>query len=426
MTLQSRIIRCSAILASALAIASCSEKLENDAGCPILCPDQSGAVQNVTLDAVILDTTIASISGLGTEQGLLIASRGDSLDTRAIIRYDSLPARYQPNASDTTTAAVSLVDSAYLAMRVDTSSLKMTDPVTLEAYDVDTTYTDPAVADTSTAVILQLFRPDRLIGSQVYTKTQLSDTLRFFISNAVVLNKAQTGGRLRIGLRAKSTTSTQIRIYSAEAGAATRLFYRVSADTAIHPFLFTPYSKTPSGAPILAANLADYTVIAKSPAPAPPTTLNTGGLPPRRVYFRFNIPSVIVDSSTVIRAALLLTQIPNRAIDPQDTVFVTAALVLAGKVVTDPARASQILAEIQLEPVRMAVGDSGTRAIELAPAFGFWHNLNAEATPRAIVLRSVFEGISPLEARFFSMEAAAGLRPKLQISYVRHVPLGLP
>jgi len=424
--LQTRIIRCSAILASALAIASCSEKLENDAGCPILCPDQSGSVQNVTLDAVVLDTTIASLSGLGTEQGLLIASRGDSLDTRAIIRYDSLPARYQPNASDTTTAAVSLVDSAYLAMRVDTSSLKMTDPVTLEAYDVDTTYTDPTVADTSTAVILSLFRPDRLISSQVYTRAQLTDTLRFPISNAVVLKKTQTGGRLRIGIRAVSTTSTQIRVYSAEAGAATRLFYRVSAETAIHPFLLTPHSNTPSGAPILAANLADYTVIAKSPAPAPPTTLNTGGLPPHRVYLRFDIPSVIVDSSTVIRAAVVLTQIPNRAIDPKDTVYVAPALVLAGKVVTHPAHASQILAEIQLESGRFAVGDSGARTIELAPAFGFWHNLNADATPRAIVLRSLFEGISPLEARFFSMEAPAALRPKLQISYVRHIQLGLP
>ncbi len=379
MKLQTRIIRCSAILASALAIASCSEKLENDAGCPILCPDQSGSVQNVTLDAVVLDTTIASLSGLGTEQGLLIASRGDSLDTRAIIRYDSLPARYQPT-----------------------------------------------VADTSTAVILSLFRPDRLISSQVYTRAQLTDTLRFAISNAVVLKKTQTGGRLRIGIRAVSTTSTQIRVYSAEAGAATRLFYRVSADTAIHPFLLTPHSNTPSGAPILAANLADYTVIAKSPAPAPPTTLNTGGLPPHRVYLRFDIPSVIVDSSTVIRAALILTQIPNRAIDPKDTVYVAPALVLAGKVVTDPAHASQILAEIQLESGRFAVGDSGARTIELAPAFGFWHNLNADATPRAIVLRSLFEGISPLEARFFSMEAPAALRPKLQISYVRHIQLGLP
>ena len=427
MNLKSRFITGALAIASAALLASCSEKLENQAGCPILCPDQGGDVINVTLDATTLDTTVVSASGVGTEQGLLIASRGDSLDTRAIIRFDTIPGRFAPKAADTTTVAVTEVDSAYLAMRVDTASLKITGALTLEAYDVDTTLTnDSTVADTLTAPLLKLFRPDRLIGSATYTRAQVLDTLKYPISTAAILAKAKSGKRLRIGLRAVSSSSAQIRIFSAEAGAAPNLYYRVSPDTAIHPFLLSPYSKTPVNQSIVAAHLGDYTIIAKSPAPAPPQTLNMGGLPARRIYLRFNIPAEIVDSATVVRAALLLTQIPNRTIDPGDSVTVAPALVLAAQAVTDPTKASQILAEISLSPLSFAVGDSGIKTVELAPVFGFWRGTDPVSTPRAIVLRSLYEGISPLQARFFSREAAPALRPKLQISYIRRNPLGLP
>ncbi|MDQ6719134.1 MAG: hypothetical protein M3Z17_12415 [Gemmatimonadota bacterium] len=427
MKLQPRIIFGLAAIVSAAVLASCSEKLTTEAGCAGVCPDQGGTVENVTLDATTLDTTVASVSGVGTESGLLIAARGDSLDTRAIIRFDTIPARFAPLASDTTTQAVTRVDSAFIAMTVDTSALKLTGSVTIEAYDVDTTVTsDATVADTLTAPLLKLFRPDRLIGSQTYTRAQILDTLRYFISNAAVLDKAKSGKRLRIGLLAKSPSSVQIRVYSVESGAGPHLYYRVSPDTAIHPFLLSPSSKTPVGQSIVAAHLSDYTIIAKSPAPAPPQTLNMGGLPPTRVYMRFDIPKYIVDSSTVVRAALVLTQIPNRTIDPGDSVIVVPALVLAAKAVTDPTKAAQILAEIALNPLRVAVGDSGKKAIELGPAFSFWRGLDAVATPRAIVLRSALEGIIPLQARFFSIEAAPALRPKLLISFIRRSPLGLP
>ena len=427
MKLQTRIIRSSTILASAILLGSCSEKLQNEAACPILCPDQTGAVQNVTLDAATLDTTVTSITGIGTETGLLIASRGDSLDTRAIIRFDTIPARFQPKASDTTTTAVSEIDSAYLALQIDTTSLKITDPVTIEAYDVDTTTTaDSTVADTATAPILALFRPDRFISKQTFTKAQLTDTLRYLISNDVVLSKAKSGGRLRIGLRAVSTASTQIRVYSVESGLGARLYYRVSADTTIHAFVVAPYSRTPAGQSVLAANLQDYTLIAKSPAPPPRTTLNAGGIPPTRIYMRFDIPAAIVDSSTVVRAALILTQFPNRAIDPGDSVSIEPWISLAGVAVTDPVRASQILASITLQPLRVAVGDSGTRAIEIASAFSYWRTQDAALTPRAIVLLSSTEGLNPLGLRFFSLEAPAALRPRLQISYIRKFPIGLP
>jgi hypothetical protein len=47
--------------------------------------------------------------------------------------------------------------------------------------------------------------------------------------------------------------------------------------------------------------------------------------------------------------------------------------------------------------------------------------------PRAIILKTVTEGNSPLEIRFSSSEdVVAALRPRLRISYTTKVPLGLP
>ena len=427
MKLKSRIFIGFSATASALLLASCSEKLQNEAACPILCPNQSAAVENVSLDATVLDTTIVSQSGVGTEFGMLIANRGDSLDTRAIIRFDTLPATYKPVLSDTAIKPVTRVDSAIIALRVDTAALKVTGVVTMEAYDVDTTVTsDSTVADTATAPLLNLFRPDRLIASHAYTRAQISDTLKYSISDSAVLDKIKRGKRLRIGLRVVSSASAQIRVFSAEGGASPNLYFRVSPDTAVRPFNISPYSKTPFGDLVTARHLGDFTIIAKSPAPGPPQTLNVGGLPATRVYMRFSIPSYIVDSSTVVRAALVLTQIPNRTIDPADSVTLTPSLVLARNVVVDPAKAAQILGALPLSPVRFAVGDSGQKTVEIGPAFAFWHSLDPATTPRAIVLKSSFEGVSPLQARFFSLEAAPALRPKLLISFIRRTPLGLP
>jgi hypothetical protein len=48
------------------------------------------------------------------------------------------------------------------------------------------------------------------------------------------------------------------------------------------------------------------------------------------------------------------------------------------------------------------------------------------APPRAIILRASPEALLPLEARFFSSTAPAGLRPVMQISYVPRVNFGVP
>lgn len=412
-------LRVGALAAALIGAAACTENLGDDGACPILCPTKGGEVQNITLDAVVFDTTVQTLSGLGTEPGLLLASRGDTLDTRVVIRFDSLPRKY--NLGVDTGRTILSVDSAHLRLRLDTLTIRVNSPLTIEAYDVDT-----VANDTSTAAIAALFRPDRFISSQVFARSELKDSLRYNIPNAVVLAKLRAGARLRIGLRAVSANSSQLRIFSTESGAGPLLFFRGTPDTTFRPLNIAPISTTPVGEANLAANLADYTVLLRSPSTAATSTLNIGGLPARRTYIRFDIPSSIIDSSNVVRATLLLNQISNTSLDPGDSIFLVPQIVLAGTVVTDPVKAAQVVSDVPLDTLKVRPGDAGIRQIELVRAIPFWRSQKPEITPRAIILRALTEGNSPLEARFSPLESPADLRPRLRISYIPRSPLGLP
>ena len=415
----SLVLRALATAAVFISFASCSENLDSSGVCSVLCPAVGGEIQNITLDAIQLDTTVQALSGLGTEPGLLLANRGDTLDTRIIVRFDSLPTKFTPTSD--TAQPITSVDSAYIQLHLDTLSIRGTGPVTIEAYDVDTT-----ANDTSTAAILALFRSDRFISSQTFARTDLKDTVNYYFSNAVLLAKIQSSSHLRIGLRATGSTSSQMDFISAEAGQPAVLYFRATPDTMTKPLNVSLLSKTPVDESIAATHLTDYTVIAKAPVQAPLTDLAVGGLPPTRIYVRFNIPLNIIDSSTVVRATLLLNQIPNTSIDPGDTVRLLPGLVLAGNAVKDPAKAAQIATDIALDTVLLTPGGSGVKSVELARAFAAWRTQSPDTTARALVLRSLTEGSSPLEVSFSSSEAAIGLRPQLRISFTPRVPLGLP
>jgi hypothetical protein len=415
-TLLLRAVGTAALLA---AFISCSENLDSSGACAVLCPPVGGDVQNITLDAVALDTSVQALAGLGAEPGLLLASRGDTLETRVILRFDSLPTRFLP-AGDST-QNIQSVDSAYILFKLDTVSIKGTGPFTIEAYDVDTT-----ANDTSTAAVIALFRPDRFISSQLFSRAELKDSLKYFISNATVLNKIQTTDRLRIGLRLTSPSSAQLLLASAEGNVPGTLSFRATPDTLTARVTAGPRSSTPTDDPVLKAHLSDYTVIVKGPPPGAATDLTVGGLPARRAYIRFNIPSSIIDSATVVRATLVLNQIPNAGPDPSDTLRLLPALVLAGNAVKDPTNAAQIATDIALDTVYVLPGASGPKEVELARAFAIWRTQSADTTARAIVLRSSREGFSAVQVTFNSSSAPAPLRPQLRISYTPRIPLGLP
>ena len=413
-------VRLAGVLSIISIVAACTESLDTSVGCPDLCKDQSGGIETITLDPIVLDTTVSALTGQGTENSMLVATRGDTVDSRAVIRFDSIPARYNKVAIDTTTTAITRVDSAQLRFRIDTTGAKFPGPVTIEAYDVNTD-----APDTLVSAVAALFTPDRLIASKTFDKDSLKDSVKIEIPGSAIL--ARLGQRLRVGLRAVSPAgSVQFRIFAVESGLTEQLYFRADADTVVKPILLVPYSKTPANQSDIASSLSDYTVLAKGPAPPPPGALDVGGLPARRIYMLFNVPKFITDTAQIIRGSLLLTQRPDRTVDPKDTVRIIAHVSLAAKAVTDLTRAAQITAQTTLDTLKAAPGDSGVKVLEVAQIIGLWRSQSVDRTPRAIVLISGTEGQDPLRAIFFSIEAAPELRPRLRITYSTRKTSGLP
>jgi hypothetical protein len=407
-----------------LASVGCGEQVTGSLGCPELCSDQSATLRDtVLLSAVDLDSTFTGFPRLGTATSFTLVAQGDTADVRLIARFDTLQNLYRPTGA-ATDSAVTRVDSAALIFVLDTSFARPTVPVRLEAFDVDTT-----AADTLTRALLPLFRADRSIGSRTFTVAQLTDTLRLPISNAAVLSKITATKRLRIGLRAVNggagTEAVRLRLSTATSPIVR---YRVSADTLVAPDTVSLYSATPSDVPSIAAGLRLFPLVANGTLPAPANTiLAVGGLSGARSYFQFVIPPIVLDSVNVIRATLILTQRPSRALGAQaDTISMVTHPVVAAPTVTDLFTASQFISAA-LDTVRLVPRDSGRREIELVNLVRTWRAVGTTNTSRSLVLRALQEGESAGELDFFSRDATvASVRPMLRITYVPRRGFGLP
>lgn len=413
--------------ATAVSAVACTEKLEAGAACPLLCPQPDVQPRDTLVDAIAVDSSVPGFPVIGEESPLLLAARGDTLETRVIFRFDSL-AKTFPHPSVPADTIVTHIDSATLNIVLDTTTFVgvpglPTSPVTLELYDVD------SPADTVAADLLPLFTPSRLLGSKSFAPESLArDTLHLPVSPAAVLTKIVNGARLRLGLRLVSSASAQLRIQSSSVSGAT-FRYKPASDTAVTVSLL---SKTPADSTLvnLRGDLEDYVIVAQGIQTLPPNTIGIGGFPARRTYMRFDLPSHIIDSSTVLRATLTLTQYPMRGSPSAlDSVGLYPFAVTAGAIVTDIPRLLRLVnitTSGAADSLRVVPADSGTRRIELVNIVRVWRNVKPEQTQRALVLVTGAEGSNPALAAFFSSEAAADVRPRLQITYVPHVTLGLP
>jgi len=403
------------------AASACGEDLESGAACPVLCPGQNLTVFDTTFEAVSLDTTIQGIPGFGTEGSLYLAARGDTLDLRGVVRFDTLPSTFLKGLGD---SVITRLDSAYVLFVVNAEATKVKGSVRFDAFDVDT-----AESDSVAAVVRSLFRADRRIGSVTLDSAQVKDSIRIPISNVALLRKIAAKARLRVGVQVSSASGAEVDLGSLEGGAGALLrFDPAPEDSAVLPLTVTPKSGTPPGDAVVAGDYLDYTLVFKAPAVPNGSLLGVGGIPNRRTYLRFSLPSRILDSSTVLRASLILTQQPNRSINVRDTLALVPELSLASEEVTDITRSTFLLAGFAFDTLRVAPGDSGTRVLEVATAVRQWASQAGSTIKQqqAIVLRSTREGTSPFEVLLSSREAPAALRPRLRVNYSLRSSFGIP
>jgi hypothetical protein len=419
--------------AAVFSIAACSEKIEGGASCPLLCPEQSANLKDTIIDAVISDTTVVGIPSIGAEPYLMLASHGDTLETRVIVRFDTIPQTY--TAKGGLDSTIVHLDSAMVVLPIvkpDTLH-RPKGPITIEAYNVDSMPPDSITipTDTVSSVIATLFRPGRLIGSKTFAPESILDTLRLPISTDTVLDRITTGHKLRIGLRLVTPAGQgyHLQLGSTQTAFPPTLRLRASTDTAAQAVNVTPLSNTPAGLDFISGPLADYSIVLKGITAQIPNVISVGGVPSRRSLLRFNVPSHIIDSTTIVRASLLLTQLPNRRVAVHDSIYVFPAAVLAQSTITDVRSLLEFVSAegaFGLDSVRMAPADSGLRSFEVVSLVRTWKGTTEAISPRAIALRSSTEASTPGEIDFFSTKSIVALRPRLRITYVPQTSFGLP
>jgi hypothetical protein len=426
-----RILRGALGAALLLALGACSEQVVSSIGCPQLCVDEGAILRDTVLTAAVeLDTAFTGFPLLGATRDLALVARGDTADVRIITRFDTLPRTVIP-ATPQPDSVIARVDSATLIFVVDTTFEKPKVAITIDAFDVDTT-----AADTVPSTLLPLFRANRLIGSATYQPSDVKDTLRLPLDNAVVLAKARSGAHLRIGLRLRAAQSVSLLVRTGASSlgvpSSPLVRFRVAADTTVKPDTVFLSSKTPSTDPSIASSLLIYPLRAAGVLGQPTSDrLAIGGIGGARSYLRFIIPPIVIDSVQVIRASLLLTQRPSRfAGGGQDTLTLLTHAVTAGFEVTDIYTASQFLGDPRFFPVdtlRLSPRDSGEKSVEIVQIVRAWRLVGTTRTPRALVLRAPEEGLRAGEVNFFSIDApVAAVRPRLRLTYVPRRGFGLP
>jgi hypothetical protein len=415
------------LIASAIAVVfgACDEKLESGIACPALCPQQQTALRDTTFFAVDLDTAIAGYPTIGQELRMFVASMGDTLQTRGVVRYDSLPATFRHKNSVTDSAIIAVDTGAYVRLSIVTGDT-LAAPTTVEIYDVDLGGPD----DSDPTAVTSAFTANRLLGSRTIRGDSLRDSLRVPIDRTKLLAKIQAAppaNRLRIGIKVGSTGTTRLTMLTANGSAGARLVFRPAADTSVTIATVEPRSKTPAEQ-FIASDLADYLVVAKGPPDAPANVIRVGGLPGRRAYLRFNIPASIIDSANVVRATLLVTQRPSRfSPQPKDTLELQPYALAAASTVPDLSRALLLLTSFcPVSSVRLVPADSGVRSFEISNVVKCWRATKPDQNPRALALVSAKEGELPRQVDFFSLEAPTGVRPRLRVTYVPKIEAGIP
>ena len=416
-----------AAMVLATVVVGCDEREVGSQSCPILCPQQNVVVRDTTFDAVFADTTLEGFPSFGASIELMIASAGDTLDTRAIIRYDSITRSFLPVGfpADSPMVPITRPDSSHLRLYLDTARSHVPATFTIEAYDVDTTS-----ADAATALLIPLFRPDRLIGSRTFAAAELLDTISVPIDTGKMRAIVTGGRRLRIGLKVVAAESAIIRFFSSESSQGTRLYYKAAPDSGSQVVAHLPRSTTPDLFSTAQAAFSDWTLIVKGAPPLPAATMSVGGMPARRFVLTVNVPDRIVDSADVVRATLTLTQRPNLATyRAGDSLAVYPLVLVATTYVLDPFRATELAVPLTgairarytrqaySDSLRMAPRDSGARAFEMTALLREWR-LNRGFLRRVIVFRVSDEGFDAGDLRFFGAAAAAGVRPRIRIQYV--------
>jgi len=434
----------------ALAVLACREDLTAPGKCPTFCPGTPiGLVDTVLTSVVVRDSAYGRPEGYVAPEsaGVLIASSLPSVDSRPIIKFDSIRSSMRwGQGTDTSVGAVLQPDSVFMRILVltrDTTAHNLRLQFYALPLTVDSTTTFADVATPFNAAPLRSVNLDSLLAFPAdtdtvagvpYTNAHRNPVTRdaavldtsfgalHRISVYVKFDSTQIpyvvadSGRVALGVRVSADNPTVARLASSRSGAGASLFWYSKVDS-----LGTPVFRTSQGAG------TEFDTFVSDAPPAPlDSNLAVGGLPATRSVLRFQVPRAILDSSQIVRATLVL--VPSAAAQgvPSDSFRLFVNQVAADFGAKSP------LSRVTPDSATVHIGVTDTVSVEVTRILRLWQS--DSTVPRALLLRqlglvpidpSFREGATFSEIRFYSSRAAA-FSPALHLTYVPRYPFGAP
>jgi hypothetical protein len=269
------------------------------------------------------------------------------------------------------------------------------------------------------ASVAPAFVPESLIATIPVADTLNTGVVRA-VFDAANLNRveipAADSGRLAVGIRIAAPTATGARVAALASGSGPIFTTYATLDV---PDTGTARLRTIALGPALTTYVEEVPPVVDS------TLLTVGGSVSARSLLRFNLPSRIRDSATIVRATLELTPVAPIAGLPTDPARLLSRAVLADVGAKSPVSPTVGLRGQFPPPADTLEIGSPTVSLEVVRLVELW--LGGTTRPSALILSLTPEAASFTRPVFYSTRAAdPALRPRLRISYLRSFPFETP
>lgn len=405
-------VRWMALAALAMAGLACQDVVAVPGACPEFCPESAIDVRDTLLSTVLASSVVPADTGYlnsvvpqGSFSGYVlpheaaqmqVVGPGSAVQARALMvffRFGDHYAGRDTSVKDTILQTDSLRFTFNLIRRNTTAT-----GVTLALHEIplgtdsSKTYADmdPYFQDSTLVATVQV--PDTLVQGPV-SVTVLPGALRHFVDDTL---------RTAIGLRIMSTDPAFVTLRTDTLNESARMIRFVQLDSSTGT---TRVTRSES------VSLSFKTFVADTASAPAPGSLRVGGTSGARVFIKLNVPTVLVDSTVVVRASLLIPPPAPVPGAPGDTLSLRV-LPLG----TDFGPKSPLADSTYGGYTRVAVGSADTVVLDLTGAFLLWRG-NA-VMPHTVMLGMVrSEEAGSIDAFDLPDQASVAGRAILRITY---------
>ncbi len=379
---------------------ACVEDIVAPGVCPEFCPQTRIEVVD-TVIAASIDRDSAFAGYLPTRYaGTMQVTTGGAVESYGVLRFWPFDEEVHIDTSASELRPVLAVDSFQVHINYDARS-----PGTGEFEFV--LFRLPVSVDSATsyADLQSIFTDSTELASVVVTSEASEDSIAVTLAGDAFPTLEEDSAVAAIGISMRSTepafVNLQTRDRSFEYLRITRFVQVDSADGQAAARVDTTYSAF------------DTFVFPDLPAVGP-TALPIGGTPSIRTFLHVTLPPYIVDTSTVVRATLLL--VPSEPVvgAPGDTIRIVAEGLAAdigpkSPIVQVPSDSIDFYSGLAF------VGSSDTLRIDVTHIIAPWKNDSTAS--RSLMLRAFLEAGTLSEFRFNSSMSLVGA-PSLHVTYI--------